>query len=362
MKLLYVTDINTTLTEIYLVSDMIKAQSQFDEVCWVNLQGNVNSILVDVTIPCFFGEKCKRIHLSTIEKEFGIPDLVIFHNYTDNLLFLSLIYELIDNSIPYIIASKGSVHIDKVIHNIYSNYLKEQLEFKKMFFNRALAIQHLSEQNQLSSDVSNSSLIIPNSIKRKPYIKRNYKNSINALFVGNSSDKNDLDLVLNAIGKIRSELRKKNFHFTIYTDTSNQDNRNIQMTYIIDRDKLFDIVKIVPTVYGKEKLKVLKQSDLAILVSRNEETDLLLLNYLSYSLPVFITNKSNLSKEVENYGAGYCCYEKNMEFKLLQMVNNFENEHEFMNKNAHRLSLNYDCNIIAERTHIEYEKILKKRE
>ena len=342
----------------------IKAIEQIDNVLWINL--NKNSFQphwLNVKAYHNISEFDDNVKISTLPKPFNNPDLVVFEGFY-KIKHVKISKILTKLQIPYIIVPRCSLTEKSLKNGTFIKYLKKKLAHFLIFnsyVRNALSIQFLSEnEKEESIKINPNYFISPNGIQLPERIKTNFSKRIKAVFIGRQDiNQKGLDLLLKAIKKIHTNLKEANFTLTIY-GPPRYDYKKV--SELIEEYGISDIVfNTERGIRGKEKEDILLSSDLFVLTSRFEGMPMGLIEALGYGVPVLITRGTNMSKEVNNYDAGWTCEtnEDNITKALLDIIHN-KNLLSLKGKNARILASAFNWDTIAKDFHKTITNILKK--
>ncbi len=342
----------------YSVPAQITAQSKHDEVYWLNLSNcdiqndkeGLSHNISDIsgTIP------------DDLPAPFNKPDLVIFEEFY-SYPFNKIVYRLVRKKTPYIIVPRSQMTYQakrtKRTKKLLAGFL-----FFNWFVRNAKAIHYLTEAEKNDSKKYNApSFVIPNGIELPiNYAHINHNEGLKLIYVGRINlFQKGIDVLLEACGKIKTQLREKNVHISLYgpSQIGGTEKAIKRCTEL----KIGDIVDINGPVYGDEKAEKLKKSDIFIMTSRFEGMPMGLIEALSYGLPCIVTPGTNMMDEIVNGGAGIGCEfsaEKIAEAILIAIAK--QDELKIMGSKARNLAENYSWAGIARKTHVLYEEITKQ--
>jgi len=203
-------------------------------------------------------------------------------------------------------------------------------------------------------------IIIPNGFDTPKETKQKFSsNRFNAVFIGRLEIfQKGLDLLLDAVCSIKSELQNNNFHLDIY-GPRRYDHEKIGE--LIKSKEISSLVTLHDEIGGSEKEKVLLDSDLFVMTSRFEGHPMGLVEALAYGIPCFVTPGSNMHDEVHDNDAGWTCGEDVISISngLLSAIKE-RNSLAEKSKNALQLSNKYKWSVIAEDFHRSIIELLKK--
>lgn len=363
MNILYISHLSGKLSNgpSYSVPAQIKAQSSYDNVFWWNL---TNAILEQwLETGLFHGiQDYPNSLISNLPSPFNVPDLVVFEDfyYIDDV-FHALECKL--RKIPYVITPRGALtwqgqsqkHFKKSIANFFA--------FRPMVRNAA-AIQFLTKNEfEDSGNKWNKNYFIePNGIH--PIINKFEKRLLSPRIIGTYIGRFDvyhkgLDLLYEAVLEMQDSLRKANITINLF-GPEREGQREIMYKKITE-NKITDVLTVNDGVFGADKETVLRKSDFFIMTSRYEGMPMALIEAMSYGIPCFASQGTNLSEDIRTHKAGWSCENtvESIKSALNQLIQNKTHILEY-GKNAYLLSLKYSWDTIAKRTHIYFEGLITK--
>lgn len=362
MNILYISSLNGQRSAglTYSVPAQISSQKKYDKVFWYNINSTKKELISDLPELKNVNDY-PSIHICDLPNPFNNPDIVIFEGvYFLRYLFISK--ECKKRNIPYVIVPRSSLTAyaqkKKYLKKLIANWL-----FFKSFIRRAKAIHYLTDRELEDSGLkwNKKNIIIPNGIEPKEIVK-NYKkkDELIGVYIGRpESYQKGIDLLLDACVKVKDKLLNSNCKIEIYAPKLKKDNSDIDK--MIYQRKLTDIVVSKDGVYGKDKEKVLLNSDFFILTSRFEGHPMGLIEALSYGIPALVTTGTNMGKLISEYDSGWVADIKvdSIAEKLNCLLNEVD-KIPFKGKNALNLSYKFEWNFIAKNTHSELKNILNK--
>lgn len=362
MKIVYVSHIIADGANglCWSVPESVKAQSAIDDVYWLNTGEGVMEHWKKVS--AFHDDFNYRWSLlKNLPAEYKKPDIVVFEGFYDSLLDVVWARELRKRNIPYIIVPRSA--LTESAMNNHARFKKKIAHclFYNRFIKRAAAIHFLTrgEAKETVKLFDLPHFIIPNGISIPSYFKKKFsQDHINATFIGRIDiHQKGLDLLFEAMSSERDILDKNGFHLNIYGPKSSD---TVALLQLCKFYSLSNFVSINQQIFGKDKEKVLLDSDLFILTSRFEGLPMGLIEALSYGVPCAVTDGTYLGEEIFDNKAGWV---SNISvIGISKMLKNIcINRTELMErgKNAQLLSKKYDWSSIAKRTHYEYLKLIK---
>lgn len=338
----------------YSVPKQIKAQSEVDDVLWINS--------IDTRVPEW--EETGLFHTSVeygfktlddLPSPFNKPDVVVFESFYQPA-DVKLAKELHRKKTPYVIVPRGAMtgeaqHI-KRIKKILGNLL-----IFNAFAKKAAGIQYLTKKEKDDSGIkwNKNAFVIPNGITIPKKKKEGFtKEKITFSFIGRLALRHKgLDLLIDAIESSQSVLRKNNAEFNIYGP---DDSGSVEvLSNMIAKKRIDDLVTIRPGVHGEGKEEILLNTDVFVLTSRFEGHPMGLLEALSYGVPALVTTGTNMSEEVEEANAGWTA-NCTVDSVVTAITCILENSAELVKKSekAIMLAKRYRWEKIARESHGEY--------
>ncbi|MDG0947442.1 glycosyltransferase [Bacillus paranthracis] len=341
----------------YSVPAQIESQSRIDNVFWYNLNStykrNDTKNIKYSNIKDFPSKK-----ISELPTPYNSPDLVVFQGvyFID---YYRISKELVKHNIPYIIIPRGSLTRGAQKIKALKKKISNKLIFNK-FIKNALAIQYLNRaEYRDSGDWWNENhLIVPNGTHIKT-IKKTFRerSPLKGVFIGRLHVYHKgIDLLIEACAKLKSEIDGV-IQIDMYGKDQNGSKHEI--TNLIVKHGLENIIKVKDGIYDSEKEAVLLDSDFFVLTSRFEGHPMGLIEAVSYGLPSLVTTGTNMAKEIESNNAGWIA-ETEIESivtaikRLIREKNNLEEK----GNNAIKLSRNYDWGALAQQSHSSYNKLI----
>lgn len=266
---------------------------------------------VEVFNFCVGGIEDKLFHQISINEFKAIvkavrPDVVIFHGaFYWALIRLSDF--LIRNGIPYFIELHGALSMQ----NMQKSHIKKKV-FQILFLNRSIkkakAIIYLNHSEYCNSAIKNLNsrcIIIPNGcdIPRIPLIqKEKGESKIELLFLGRIDIQHKgLDVLIQAIKYLKNQNKTKNLHFSFFGIGNKVDTEYLKQEIAL----IGEIATYHGAVYGSDKQRVLKNSDIFVHTSRYEGFPMAILEALSVGLPCIISPMTNVSDIILGSDCGW---------------------------------------------------------
>lgn len=359
MNILYLSHLNgaSYAGPTYSVPKQIEYQSKIDNVFWYNAVKSGKDVWKNYEYYYNLSDYPNET-IKDLPSPFNKPDLIVVELFY-NMTLSPLLRELMNSKIPYIVIPRCELtkqaqnrkKIKKKIANII---------FMKKFAKKAAAIQYLTKQEYLDSgnEWNTNNIIIPNGIEVREHVDiKSYNNEIKCVSIGRIEPyQKGLDILIKACSKVKDELEEANCTIDIYGP--DEENKVYDLKKDVSKYELESIISINDAVYGKEKEKILLNTDVFLMTSRFEGHPMALIESLSYGIPALVTKGSNMKNEIEEYDAGWTA-ENNIEsvsIALIKMLKDYKNR--YKNNNALNLSKNYFWNKIAEKSHKEFMKII----
>ena len=358
MIILYISALPKTMSggPRYSVPQQIAAQAKFDNVHWINLNNNG---VEESKIKCNIIEERYKFRLDSLESPFDKPDLVIFEGVY-YLEFCLIGYELRMKKIPYIIIPRGSLTKSAQKVKAVKKRLANVLIFKR-FINRATAIQYLTEAEHIASEDTwnKNNIVIPNGTKTQKHTKVWGRNkSLRGVFIGRMNMYHKgLDYLMKACIQLKETLIE--YRCTINLYGPDRLGAKKILTNQIENNGLDGIVFIRDEIYGKEKERILLESDFFILTSRFEGQPMGLIEAIAYGLPCLVTMGSNMANEIVGANAGWAADNNanSVMMAMRELLANREQLPEF-GKNSLALASRYDWNELARQSSEKYKNLL----
>lgn len=361
MNILYITKLDGAEWSgpSYSVPNQILYQSRIDNVYWVNLckaKNNWHELEYYHEVEKSYQFKVKRL-----SKPFNEPDIVIveqFYAFTLDNIFK----ELIQYNIPYVIVPRGEfteqAQSKKKIKKCVANFVR-----MKKYIKNATAVQYLTKDECKDSKISDkiSAIVLPNGIEGKKLSKKfeNLSNNFIVSYIGRLDFYHKgLDMLILACLKLQNMLRNEKCIFKIYGP--DRDGKLEYWKSFIQQNGIDDIIYFFDAVTGKEKEKVLLETDVFIMTSRFEGLPMGLIEALAYGIPCFVTSGTNMRKEIETNNCGWGSDGNvNAIAKEIESMLNDRDSLKQKGQCAKKLSDKYNWTSIAEKSHDIYIKLLR---
>ncbi|CEP49072.1 glycosyltransferase [Paraclostridium sordellii] len=342
----------------YSIPRQIAAQSKYDNVFWYHMRNNINEDW-NQHYPIHLIKEFPNCKINELPEPFNKPDLVIieqFYGYAT----LPIRKEIMNGNIPYIIIPRGELTEKAQKRKRLKKQIANALIFNE-FAKKALAIQYLTENERVDSGNkwNDKSIVIPNGINRKNEVKSIFNSDkIVCSYIGRiESYHKGFDLLIGACSEIKKKLESANCEIHIYgPDVENQ---RISLERQICDLELSSIIFFHDAVFGEEKETVLLKSDVFIMTSRFEGHPMALIEAMSYGIPCFATEGTNMSIEISETDSGWTASNDINSIKIsLEKMLDERKELASKGKNALILSSNYNWNEISKKSHTIYEDLL----
>lgn len=343
------------------VPSRIKAQSEIDDIFWVNLDNSIMPHWIETGLYHSLKDIDGKLRLKNLPSDFSSPDLVVFEVpfFIEYLKFAS---ELRKHRIPYIIVPRCSF-----THQALNNHAKWKKKiagwlFFNRFFKGAASIQYLTDQEKKDSTpfLCSEDFILPNGIdlpERQKYIRNTEK--ITGVFIGRIDIYHKgLDILLDAAIRISDYLRKNNVVLEIYGPKNDDFEKLLKKA---EAHNVTDIFQLKGPIEGERKKNVLRKADFFIMTSRFEGLPMAMLEALSYSVPCIATDGTYFRSEIESNEAGFGCSGTPEEVgnAIIQLISNLDNIEKYRD-NAYSLASKYKWEEQAKYFHTAIENILNR--
>ena len=298
MVLIHIANIDTSVIGGVqtAVPQMIRAQSQFATVGFINIHGEE----IDGVRMLELGES---LDFSSLPAPFDRPDLVIFHEVY-RYKYTKICKILNKNHIPYIVLPHGCLSREAQKRKFLKKFVANALFFKR-FLKSAAAIQYLSENEAgLSAFKKYPSFISGNGI-RVPNVRKSefFRSGVRFVYIGRLEIvTKGLDLLIEAVKKCAAAMRAQGASLEIYGPDYGGEHAVLRQ--MAKRCGVCDLVTVGDRKIGIEKEEILLASDCFIQASRTEGLPMGPLEALGYGLPCIITHGATLAEIVNSYGAG----------------------------------------------------------
>lgn len=287
------------------------------------------------------------------------PDIVIFHSLylKEYICFAKL---LTKEKIPYLLQLHGALSI-----NNYRKHHIAKLILNALFFNKlikkASSIIYLNKEeynNSIVKNINNVFDIIPNGCETHELAATQdvKMRTIRILFIGRLSIiHKGLDILVEAIRLLKSK-NAMGFHINFYGNENDPDVDKFKKMLV----GVNEYASYGGGVYGEEKRRVLRNSNIMILTSRFEGMPMGLLEALSFGIPCIVTPGTNMADVIQEYHAGWVAElnANSIAEKIQQAILDYSINKEQLRINAHNLSKKYEWREIAIQSLSVYKKYI----
>lgn len=347
------------------VPAQISAQSKHDNVMWYNIVDPAKSEWKETLIKWksfdyyndFDNYPEETIH--GLPEPFNKPDLVIIEQFY-KFAKSKIVQELMRDNHKYVIIPRGELAVNAQKQKKLKKTIFNLLYFNK-FAKNAVAIQYLTERESRDSTSkwNTTSLVIPNGTDVPDiHINNVATKQVTVVSIGRFSIfHKGIDLLIDACILVKHELLRNNCKIIMYGP--DEEGALPSILKRLSDSELTEVLEFRGPVNGNEKKEVLLCANAFIMTSRFEGHPTGLLEALSYGLPSLVTTGSNMRTEVETYEAGWGA-DNNAESIAAAMKKMLSEKSKYkeMSKNAINLAKKYSWDAIAQKSHIEYEKLL----
>lgn len=344
----------------YSVPKQVISLSNFDNVFWVNL---TNILDFNKNPPKYYNYiKLKNFKFSKLPSPFNKPDLIVFEEFfkIPNLLIARIARR---KGIPYIIVPRGQMtkkyfsnkRLKKTIANIFafSNFAKN-----------AISVQFLSSQElqDSSSFYKGKSFVIPNGIEIPSIQVKSPQEgeSVICTFVGRYSIwQKGLDTLINSISHERIILEKYNIKFMLYGPEDRTGSKK-EVEKLVRSNKVGHLVTINGPVFDNQKALVLSKSDFFVHTSRFEGLPMSVLEALSFGVPCFVTQGTNMREVIDMHNAGWGADDtvESVSHVLSKIATSIKSEHASKREGALELAKKYTWQGISLKSHKHFSELV----
>lgn len=333
------------------IPKMVHAQHKYANTLLLNLSNEYS----DELSISYLQYAC----IQSLPSPFNKPTIVIFHEIYRKP-FIKLSRECMRANIPYIIIPHGGLTERAQRIKAYKKIPANLLIFRN-FFRNAASIQYLSDSECNASIIKEKSFVCGNgvSVSNQPHLFRTNL-GLRMLFIGRYDIYfKGLDILLDAITMISSDMRKRNISLTLFGTGKPQDEKILKER--IQQGHLADIVKLNGPIFGDAKISQYRSFDCFIQTSRSEGQPLGVMEALSNGMPVIVTPGTTFSKEVTDNNMGIAC-ECNATSIAKAILHAVDEQDAFkaMSKNAIEfMKNNYDEEAIAQKAVAKYSSLMR---
>lgn len=360
MNILYLSHLNTKISQgpNYSVPAQVKAQSKYDNVFWWNLNSAKQPWWVETNVFHNTEEySVKRI--ASLPAPFNRPDLVVFEGFYhgDEFIFAR---ECRKRRIPYILVPRSALTKAGQNKKALKKKVANLLLFRRVC-RKAAAIHYLTENEykESGSGWNEEYFIIPNGSEQHERKEKFSDSGLNGVCVGRFDPyQKGLDILIDACEAKKDLLKDHNVHITLYGPERFNCKKEFENT-ILEKG-LADILSTGEGVFGAQKHAVLKQADFFIMTSRFEGLPMSLIEAMSFGLPCFVTEGTNMADKVGMAHAGWTCQTdaESVAATFEKLVADQDKVSDY-GLNAYELSKQYNWDTIGAMTHKKYNELLK---
>lgn len=264
--------------------------------------------------------------------------------------------------IPYILVPRGGMTNGAARIKSFKKAIGNALFFNRMV-RRSRALHCLTENEaSVSAYWGKRTFVAPNGIELTKFETTYQVNDpLRFLFIGRLSIfHKGLDLLLEAWATFTRAGHKDSAILDIYGPDENGSRKRLEG--LIKLYEVSDTVNVRDPVYGAEKLKVLKSSNVFVHTSRFEGHPMAVLEALSVGLPCLLTPGTNVADSLEIEGAGIRVEESSDEIaEGLNQIICQQDTLISMSKKAREYAVANTWDKVAEKTLAQYEMILGTR-
>lgn len=351
-----------------VVPTIVSMQNRVDNVNAIlinkkDLEATIHKKIIElIDFNYYDSSYCRPHNFQKLMSGFGKPDIVILHGVY-NLKDIQLSTYLKKKKIPYVLFPHGGLTTEAQKISKYKKQIANVL-----FFNRVIAnaekIQYLSKGEAAHSAQWNKEYYISGNGIELPEISWpkeavSQRENIEITFIGRLHIRTKgIDLLLETARISKEILMENNAKIRMYGPDSNGSIKEI-MGYI-KKYKLEQVIELHPPVYDEEKLRILKESDIFILLSRSEGLPTVVLEALSCGTPCLLTPGTNLAETVKLNKCGWKVgtTPKEISEKLQLIVENHSKDDIFRINSRKFIIKNYTWEIVTKKTLLEYKKII----
>ncbi len=336
----------------------VLSQKEFATVAIINVNGKKINALAEypeLQITCEM-----PVCFNKLPEPFRKPDLVIFHEcYRREYLQISR--ELKRNNIPYVIMPHGELRREAQKKKWLKKKIANLLLFRS-FTEQALAIQCLSEDEKNSTYFGKNRFVGTNGIEMPQQCKETFsEKGVKFLYIGRYEWRvKGFDLLFAGIRQEAAFLREHGCKFYMYGPDIK--GRFAQVTDLIKKYEVEDLIELNHEISGEEKIKTLLSADIFIQTSRHEGMPMGILEAMSYGLPCLVTEGTALGKQIEEANAGWDAGRKAQSIaKAICCAVEQREEWKIKGENGRRyVADHYEWGLVSEKTVETYQKLLSR--
>ncbi len=281
-------------------------------------------------------------------------------------IFFSIAFQLKKRNIPFVYTTHGTYN---------KKYLETAGILKKLYFHSfeqllvqwssAMQFEGIHEKElfiENGNDVNKKVAIIPLGLTNtQKLVAPKIKKNIIPIFgyIGNLNiEKSGLDILLYAFAEYKHKYMEKGELWIVGEGKEQQDLQLLAAQLEIEKN-----VQFIPRVLGNAKVELLNKVDVFVMPTRYEYDPFIMLEAAAASIPLIVSEETNMGEYIKAYDAGYVLHENtpNMLAKAFIACLKDHQNHQWDSKrrNAYRMvNEKFQWNSIA-KEHIDlYEKVL----
>ena len=335
-----------------VVPKHIVEQSKFVKVGFININ-DIEILGMNVQMPFFV-----PFDVKSVNKPFDKPNLVVFHEvyYVE---YLQIAKNLRKNHIPYVIIPHGSLTKQAQRKKWLKKKLANVLLFNK-FIKGAKGIQCLSKGEMNDTSRRNIKFIGTNGVslpaERKKVI---FRDTVNFVYIGRLEMKvKGIDILLNAVKKGETFFKENKCTFDIFGPDTKGRRKKIEK--LIKKNGIENLVSMHEAISGKEKERVLLNSDIFIQTSRTEGMPLGILEAMGYGIPCVITEGTRLGALTKEDNAGWVA-KTDVSSVCENLIKSVQEKKiwQIKSDNArHMVEQNFQWDVVAKQTILQYQGLI----
>lgn len=297
--------------------------------------------------------------LSDLPSPFNHPDLVVFHE-AYRIQYLKISSYLRKKNIPYVIIPHGELSKGAQKKKYFKKKIANILLFNR-FINNSIAIQCLSTLELESTNFGKKKFIGTNGIDIPASTNNKFsENGIRFVYIGRLDIYHKgLDLMLEGFANVKELLVDNNCSLTIYGPDILD--RLKKLKELVKSKDLEDFVYLNKEIFDDEKQNVLLNGDVFIQTSRFEGMPMGILEALSYGLPCFVTQGTNLGEIINEYNAGWVAETNSNSISEKLKICIMDKERYYIkSQNSNKIIKEFfEWSVIAGKTIEEYKKLIE---